>query len=259
VHLYIVLHLVKSLHVLIALCRLPSLCIAPPASLEGTVIHDSLLQHSVCWRITGLATAVIFVPDEVGEYSLGASKQTLRRKVRHAKRLGIYWTEVNDPCERQLLLEYANELERAHPDAVYRNPSPSNNDLLTYKLWLVAYAADGRPLLLSVTPVDGETGLIRYFRTLGVGEEQSNARYLMTKVLVERLSSLGVRYLIDGTSPFWLTNGLRHFQQIVGFRMVRIRIGRSVPGRGWTWRSSRRAGATLARRLSVLLHASRLS
>src|SRR6266568_1559402 len=191
VHLYIVLHLVKSLHVLIALCRLPSLCIAPPASLEGTVIHDSLLQHSVCWRITGLATAVIFVPDEVGEYSLGASKQTLRRKVRHAKRLGIYWTEVNDPCERQLLLEYANELERAHPDAVYRNPSPSNNDLLTYKLWLVAYAADGRPLLLSVTPVDGETGLIRYFRTLGVGEEQSNARYLMTKVLVERLSSLG--------------------------------------------------------------------
>jgi hypothetical protein len=162
----------------------------------------------------------------MGQYSTGASKQTLRRKVRQAQRLGISWAEVNDPEERRELLKRANECERTHPDVTYRNHSPSNSDLLSYRLWLVAHAADGRPLMLSVTPVDGDLALIRYFRTLGVGEEQTNARYLMTEVLVERLVSLGVRYLIDGSSPFWLPNGLRHFQQMLGFRLVRIRIGR---------------------------------
>ena len=49
-------------------------------------------------------------------------------------------------------------------------------------------------------------------------------------VLVERLVSLGVRYLVDTTNLFWLTNGLRHFQQMVGFSVVRIRVGR--PRRG---------------------------
>jgi hypothetical protein len=59
----------------------------------------------------------------------------------------------------------------------------------------VARAPDGRRLLLSVMIVDGELALFRYFRTLGTGEEQSNARYLMAEVLVERLVRFGVRYL----------------------------------------------------------------
>jgi hypothetical protein len=110
---------------------------------------------------------------------------------------------------------------------IYRNPAPDNDDLLNYRLWLVARAADGRPVLLSVTPVDGEVALLRYFRTLGTGQEQSHARYLMTEVLVERLVRLGARYLVDGSNLFLLPNGLRHFQQMVGFRIVRLRIARS--------------------------------
>jgi hypothetical protein len=69
-----------------------------------------------------------------------------------------------------------------------------------------------------------------YFRTLGIGKEQSNARYLMTEVLVEHLVERGVRYLLDGGS-LALPNGIRHFQRMVGFRVCRIRVARD--GRTW--------------------------
>ena len=217
----------RSLRALIALRRLPCLRIAPSAGIEGAAICAPLLRNSALWRVTGLATAVLSLPYEPGQYSLGAPNQTLRRKVRQARRLGIHWAEVSDPQERWNLLQLANQCERAHPHVIYRNPAPDNDDLLNYRLWLVARAADGRPLLLSVTPVDGELALLRYFRTLGTGQEQSHARYLMTEVLVERLARLGVRHLVDGSNLFWLPNGLRHFQRMVGFRIVRLRIARS--------------------------------
>lgn len=232
---YPIRHLGLSLRALVALYQLPCLHIAPSTEIEGAAIRGPLLQGSALWRVTGFATAVLTLPQEPGQYSLGAARQTLRRKVRQAKRLGIQWAEVYDPQERRNLLQLANECERTHPNVTYRNPAPSNDDLLSYRLWLVALAADGRPLLLSVTPADGELAWLRYFRTLGTGHEQSHARYLMTEVLAERLIRLGVRYLIDGSNLSWLPDGLRHFQRMTGFRIVRLRIAcsdRNGIGRG---------------------------
>lgn len=178
-----------------------------------------MVMHTV-----GLVRSVLTLPHETGQYSLGASKQTLRRKMRQAARLGVRWAEVTDPAERQRLAKLADEYVRTHPDVTYRNANPDTSDLPSYGLWLAAYSAEGHPLLLSVTPVDGEIALLRYFRTLGGGEAQSNARYLMTEVLVEHLVNRGVRYLVDGLFPAWLPNGLRHYQRMVGFRIVRIRF-----------------------------------
>ena len=145
--------------------------------------------------------------------------------MRQAQRLGVRWASVKDPEERQRLLRLAEEWERTHHDLRYRNPNPDISGLLNHRLWLVAYSAEGRPLLLSVTPVDGEFALLSYFRTLGAGKEHSNARYLMTEVLVEQLIDFGVRYLVEAGS-LAIPNGIRHFQRIVGFRIVRIRIAR---------------------------------
>ena len=75
-----------------------------------------------------------------------------------------------------------------------------------------------------MTPVDSEWALLHYFRTLTNGQEASSVRYLMTQVLVEHLVGLGARYLADPTSSLWLTNGLRHYQRILGFRLVRFRL-----------------------------------
>lgn len=238
-YVYIIRHPGKSLGALIALFRLPCLRVAPSSvGIEGTVIRNLLSPRvtallsprSMLTRTTGFATAVLTVPLERGQYSQGASKQTLRRKVRRAQRLGVRWAAVSDSQERQKLLKLAEECARIHPNIEYRDRNPDISALLNYRLWLVAYSSNGSPLLLSVTPVDGELAALAYFRTLGVGEEQSNARYLMTEVLVERLADCGVRYLLDGGS-LAIPNGIRHFQQMVGFRIVRIRMVRSRPDR----------------------------
>jgi hypothetical protein len=48
----------------------------------------------------------------------------------------------------------------------------------------------------------------------------------MTDVLVEHLVDRGVRFLADGGS-LAIPNGIRHFQRMLGFHIVRIRVSRS--------------------------------
>ena len=77
--------------------------------------------------------------------------------------------------------------------------------------------------MLAVIPCSGEWAVLRYFRTLAPGQASSDARYLMTEAVAETLGGLGVRHLVDSARPHWLPNGLRHFQRMVGFRLVRLR------------------------------------
>jgi len=229
-HVYVLKHPFRSLGALTTLYRLPCLYLShsSPGS-EGTITWEILQRHSILVPSVGFIMSALRLPHEPGQYSLGASKQTLRRKIRKAERLGIYWAEVQDAQERLDLLKLADDRERTHPDAKYRNSNPDNSDLLSYKLWLAAYSAEGRPLLLSVTPVDGDFAYLRYFRTLGDGEEESNARYLMTDVLAEQLVSRRARYLLDCAFPAWQYEGLRHFQRMIGYEVVRIRVARPSP------------------------------
>ncbi|MGY1732441.1 hypothetical protein ACI798_13060 [Geodermatophilus sp. SYSU D01045] len=156
----------------------------------------------------------------------GRAKQTLRRRLRAAQRRGITCRPVDDPAERRALVLLADETERSHPDPRYRIDVPENEDLLQHDLWLAAYSPQGHPLLLSVTPVDGEWALLRYFRTLGHGPEHSDSRYLMCVVLVEALARRGVRYLVDTWHPGGIPEGLRQFQRSVGYRLMRVRSRR---------------------------------
>jgi hypothetical protein len=225
----------RSIGALVALFRLPCLRVAPLSASNGgkaigyflsPQVTTLLSPRSILTRVMGFATGTLILPDEHGQYSLGASKQTLRRKTRSARKLGVHWAAVNDAAERLRLIKLAEDYEKTHPDETYRNEEPDLGWLLEHRLWLVAYSADGNPLLLSVTPIDGEVALLGHFRTIGTGPEQSDARYLMTEVLVEELVSRGVRYLVDGGS-LAIPNGIRHFQRMLGFRIVRIRVSRS--------------------------------
>lgn len=219
-----------SVSALIALHKRPRLVVPLPSTPEGEAIRRSLTRRSVLGQtVVHSATSVLVLPDRQGAYEEGAAKQTLRRKSRKALARGVHWKPVNDLAERHVLLDLANDSERNHPLQDYREPNPDNDDLLDYGLWLAAYADDGRPLLLSVTPVDTDWAVLRYFRTLGGGEEHSNARYLMTQVLVDHLVGLGVLYLADVSSPVGLPNGLRHFQRMLGFRIFRVKIASSEP------------------------------
>jgi hypothetical protein len=212
----------KCLSASLALCQMPWLKADLSSSPEGAIIRMELSRGSVIRRTMFPLRAVLTIPRGHGLYELGGSKKILRYEARRARRLGIHWARVNDEAERRELLRLAATWERTHPIEYYRNPDPQVDLLLNYRLWLAAYSADGRPLLLSVTPVDGEWALLRYFRTLAAGQEATSARYLMAQVLVEQLVDQGARYLVDPASPLWLANGLRHYQRILGFRLVRL-------------------------------------
>ncbi|MGN6446094.1 hypothetical protein [Amnibacterium sp.] len=205
--------------------RLPVLQVRTSATPEGRAVRHEL-SRGVGRLRTPLHTVsgAVAVPDDSTQYELGASKQTLRRKVRAAQKRGITWEAVTDPVLRRELVDLADEHERNNPHALYRADSPSNEDLLDYDLWLLARAADGSPLLLSVTPIDDGVGALRYFRTLRADDDASLARYLMTQVLITELSRRGVHHLVDTTISMHLSHGLRHFQRMVGFRLIRLEV-----------------------------------
>lgn len=174
-----------------------------------------------------LGTAILEVPADGAQYLLGRRAQTLRRKIRSAERQGLTVRPVTDQAERQSLVAATHEAERNHPDPAYRVASPSNTDLLDHDLWITVENAEGETLMVGVAPYDGEFAILRYFRTLGAGDAYSDARYLASGALVAELADRGVRYLLDTATPPEQTNGLRHFQRMVGFRYARVRLRRS--------------------------------
>lgn len=226
--LFVVRHPRASADALAAMYRLPLIRANLSDSVEGAVVRRGLFRTSRQWRwgrtLIHQATSVLALPRPASDYAEGSTKQTLRRKVRAAQKLGVHWKEITDTEHRRQLLELANDHERTHAMEMYRDENPHNDDLLDCSLWLTAYSRDDRPILLCVIPIDGEWSVLRYFRALGVGDEQTNARYLMTQVLVEHLVARDVRWLADSSSPVGLANGLRHYQRMLGFRIVRVKM-----------------------------------
>lgn len=193
---------------------------------EGRMVADAVRAPAFLGVPIGrLGMAVLDVPTDAASYLLGPSRATVRRKVRAAAKDGTAFRPVRDPAERRALRLLADGFEQAHRDDRYRVEDPDNADLEDVDLWLVGESPEGVPLLLVVVPVAGSTAVLRYFRTLGAGPAHSNARYLGTAELVEELARRGVRHLVDPMPPGELTNGLRHFQRMVGFRYRRVVTG----------------------------------
>jgi hypothetical protein len=140
--------------------------------------------------------------------------------VREATAHGITWRFVERDSDRRELHKLAEEWEQGLPQAARAD----NTDLERYDLWWAAFDKEDRPLLLAVIPRDGAWAVLHYFRTIGSGPEQSNARYLMMQVVAEELIARDVRYLVDAAAPTRLGNGLRHFQRMLGFRVTRVRV-----------------------------------
>ena len=208
-----------------AIRRLPVLEASPSDSAGGRAVRSVLgTRASYCVPGRLLGTAVLEVPPVPADYLAGRRAQTLRRKIRAAQRRGLAVRRVADRAERRALLDLANDAEQKHADPAYRVLTPDNADLLQHDVWLVVESAEGAPLLLSVTPHDGDFAILRYFRTLGSGAAHTDARYLASSALVAELAERGVRYLIDTATPPEQTNGLRHFQRMVGFRYARVRL-----------------------------------
>lgn len=190
---------------------------------------DDLQAYALSRRAMSGISAVLRTPETPGTYLDGHARATVRRKLRAAARAGVTVRPVPG-ADRVAMLRLADRYERENERVAYRVEHPDNADLLDYDMWFAAYDGDSAPLMLSVIPTAGQWGTLRYFRTLAPGSSASDSRYLMAAVVAEALQDRGVRYLVDTARPHWLPNGLRHFQRMIGFRLVRIGQARVVDG-----------------------------
>ena len=220
-------HPLPSARMIRNIFRLPVVQAVPSQSSGGRAVRRVLSDRGPMGLPSRwFGTAVLELPKDPNDYVLGRRAQTLRRKIRSAERQGVRCELVTDFQERVALVTAANEAERRHPDPQYRLAAPDNWGLLEHDLWIKAVDSTGEVLLLAVAPIDGEFATLRYFRTLGAGPAHSDSRYLATYALVAELAQRGVRYLLDTEPPGAQTNGLRHFQRMMGFRYLRVRLGR---------------------------------
>jgi hypothetical protein len=218
---FVLAHPVRTIRTIRTIRELPALDAVLPDTAEAEHVRDQLLENAVSRRAMLGVSAVLETPTVAGTYTDGHSRATVRRKIRAAEKHGVTVRPV-PPEERPALLALADLHERHNAREQYRNTCPANDDLLSYDLWFAAYDAHDQPIMLSVTPTAGEWGVLRYFRTLVSSQASSDARYLMARELAEALAARGVRRLVDSARPHWLPNGLRHFQRMIGFRMIRI-------------------------------------
>lgn len=175
------------------------------------------------WTVAGSGACLLSLPAIAGAYQEGPRRQTLRRKVRAAQRRGVITREVTDLAEQRDLGAQLAAALRSKTDERYRDEA-DQSFLVGRGLWTVAQGTDGTPLVIAVTPIDGTWALLLRFISLGDTPEHSDARYLLTAAVVERLRSEGVRHLVDTRAPAELPNGLRHFQRMLGFRIARVRV-----------------------------------
>lgn len=190
---------------------------------EAAPIRQWLDRKSFGIRTPLHEAASVLRIKRTGDPLAGSRFATLRRMERKAAKLGVVCREVPED-ERDSLLQRAIAFEMDNPDPRYRRDNPNTEGLELARLWLVAVDASGTPLVLSVTPVSGNTALLRYMRTLSVGPETTLARYALTASLLRTLNRKHVRYLVDNVSPLSVPTALRHFATMVGFRIARIRL-----------------------------------
>lgn len=226
---YALRHPAAAARALRAIQRLPSVYPPEQSATAGgrelaRVIHQTgpLNLPARWWGF-----AAFPIPSELSAALARPEAKRLRYNLRLADAADITCRLVHSD-ERMGLLERARHRERNHGDPVYRVADPRNDDLLDHDLWVVAQDCNGEPLTLAVIAVDGEFAVLRYFRTLGAGDDHSLSRYPAHWALVEVLAANGVRWLLDPNPPAAQTNGVRLFQRILGFRHVRIRRPRRL-------------------------------
>jgi len=224
---FLVRHPLRLTRMVRGMSNLPVVEVAPSDTDEGRAVRDVLVRPGpLRMPSRWFGTAVLEVPQDPDAYLMGRRAQTLRRKIRSAQKLGVRCELVTDPAERVALVERAEDSERRHANPLYRSPAPDNKHLLRHHLWIKAVDETGDVLLLAVAPVDGRFATLRYFRTLGASPAHTDSRYLATYALVRELSQRGVTHLLDTEPPGAQTNGLRHFQRMLGFRYVRMQLRR---------------------------------
>ena len=210
-----------ALRAFLLLRRLPVHSFHPSGTTEGAIIANRLKRsHFGVSTVLHEAVALIEIS---GSGEAWNGNKSARKHARRALRAGVEWERVTDRAQKVELLQQVQTRLQPHLMQYHGATDIDTDTMLASGLWLVG-SLDGRPLVVAAAATDGEWSVLTLFCRLESTAVAGSTRYLMTQVLVEELSSRGVRYACDSASPLRLPAGLRHFARMVGFRIHRVRV-----------------------------------
>ena len=223
---HVLSHWRRSWAALRAVRRLPRLQATPSDSPGGRAVR-AVLAARASYGIPGrlLGTAVLEVPPDPETYLRGRRAQTLRRKIRSAERRGL----AGPPGRGRGRAPGPGRRPPTKPrSTTSTRPTGSRSRTTT----TCSTTTSGSPW---TTPTAGRcswrsrlaTASSRRCATSAPWARATRTAMPATSPAARwstELSRHGVRYLVDTATPPEQTNGLRHFQRMVGFRYARVRL-----------------------------------
>jgi hypothetical protein len=185
--------------------RLPAVEIRPTGSPIGRMIgeHFAIRDTSGRFRYRD-AQGVLQLPTDFAEYMRGRRRQAVRTNVSHARRAGLSALSV-------AVDGWAPG--KGDSRAAHITPGPIER-------W-VALAADGTPVADSILSVDEDVALLH-----GLVAFTPHARWLVHTAIVERLCGSCSLLLTNSDDAYGLSPGTQHFQQLLGYEIMRLRLAR---------------------------------
>jgi hypothetical protein len=199
--------------------RLPVLHVEAGDSPAGREIASALTRRRGLVPGT-LAAAVLELPREPEAYLVGRSRQAVRTGLNHARREGLSVRRVTDDAERRArALELVDAQVGADFGLSLVNWAAEPRD----ESWF-AVDAQGNTLAVAILTVDGPVARLNAMISAS-GQLRSPARYLLSAHAFMDLIGCGVTHVVLEGSLF-LPPGLLHFQRLLGFRPMNIRLRR---------------------------------
>jgi hypothetical protein len=196
--------------------RLPVLHVEVSNSPAGIAIAGALNQRFGMLRAT-TAAGVLELPERPDAYLVGRSRQAVRTGMNHARREGLSVLRVTDDDERR-----ARALELAAKVSTdFAAPLLSWAGAPRDESWFVV-DAEGKTLAVAIVMVDPPVARLSAMISTA-GRTQSPARYLLSARVFMDLIGSGVSHVILEGALF-LPPGLLHFQTLLGFRPMNIRL-----------------------------------
>jgi hypothetical protein len=197
--------------------QLPVLHVVVSDSHAGRNISSALNQRRGLVPST-LAAAVLELPEQPQAYLVGRSMQAVRTGINHARRQGLSVVYVTDDGERGAR---ALELAGGKVGADFGAPLQAWAAAPLGESWFTLDAA-GVTCAIAILVVDGPIARLDTMIS-AQGELRSPARYLLLAHVFMELIGRGVTHVILENSLF-LPPGLLHFQKLLGFKPMNIRL-----------------------------------
>jgi len=200
--------------------RLPVLHVEIGDSHGGRAIAAALSRRRGLVPAT-TAAGVLVLPEQPEAYLVGRSKQAVRTGINHARRGGLSVARVTDDAERRArALELADGKVRAD----HAVPLKAWADGPLDESWFVVDAS-GETCAIAIISVDGSVARLDTMVS-AQGHEQSSARYLLSAHIFMDLIARGVSHVIAEGALF-LPPGLLHFQKLLGFQQMNIKLSQT--------------------------------